>query len=316
MAHSGVVWGGAAAAILGIGAAAIAIVVGVTATPEAHVERYLQALAADDLSTAARLAGLEPEAALPLGDSGEPSILRIVSRAEQSGGRVVVTTEYGSNQDAAITAFTLVAAPALLGIIPQWSFGEPPVQRVEVGADQLDRVVVNELEVVTLAAGGTVTVTAFVPARLEVRLDDPFVQGSAATVRLDGSAAQPIVLSAIPTSRLLRAVTGELEQYLADCAAQEVLLPTGCAFGHEIEDRAIGRPIWQVVADPVAELSPGQDPGRWQLESVAALRLTVTVQSLFDGIVYELDEVITTVIRGDVVVGPEGPQVTIYAPSP
>jgi hypothetical protein len=307
-------WGGAAAALLGLGAASFALAAVATATPEAHVLRYLEALADDDLVAAARLAGVPDDAPLPLGDDGEPSIVRIIDRLDASAGTVRVLAEYGTEQNAVTAVFTLERAPAHLGLVPVWRFTRLPVETAAVGVDEHDRMSVNGRAVRTPGAGETVELAVFVPSLVTARVVEPHVQSEAVSRRVDGSAPVSIELQAEPTVLLHRVVERELEQFLLDCTEQRVLLPTGCPFGRVVSDRVIDPPTWQLVASPEVEIVPGRSPGLWGVVGDAEVRLTVQVQRLRDGRISELDETVRASISGEVAVTDEGPELTIYPP--
>lgn len=314
MTHEAWRWGGAAAALLGLGAASFALAAVVTATPEAHVLRYLDALADDDLVAAARLAGLPDDAPLPIGDDGEPDIVRIIERLETAGDEVRVLAEYGSAQDAVTAVFTLTPGPAHVGIVPVWQFARSPIATTAVEVDQHDRVSVNGHVVQTPEAGQSVDVTVFVPSLVTARVVEPHVQSAPVSLRVDGSSRVGIELEAEPTALLRRVVVSELEQFLVECTKQRVLLPTGCPFGRAVTERVVEPPVWQLVSSPDVEIVPGLTPGRWGVVGDAEVRLTVQVQRLRDGRLSDLDETVTASISGEVVLTDEGPELTIYPP--
>ena len=314
MRRAPLIWGGAAAALAGVGAGVLALLISATTTPEAHVERYLQALAADDLVTASRLAGLPEGAPTPLGDAGEPTIATVIGRIERAEGRVAIIAEYGGAADAATVILTLAPAEPLLGIVPQWSFASPPVRSLEVGVDQHDEFLVNDVRLAAAAAGETARVTGFVPSRLEIGIADPYVDGAPVTLRLTGSAPRVVMLEARPTPRLERGVLQEVEAFLADCVEQQVLQPAGCPFGRAIDDRVLGLPQWELVTDPVLTLAPGSTAGTWQVRALAEVGLRVSVQRLFDGRISEVDTTLTATVTGEVVMRDGMPRLTIAPP--
>ncbi len=307
-------WGGAAAAVLGLGAASFAVAVVVTVTPEAHVQRYLEALADDDLVSAARLAGIPDGDALPLGDDGEPSIVRIIERIDAPDGSARVLAEYGGDKDAVTAVFTLEPGPARWGIVPAWQFSRPPVATASVGVDQHDRVRVNGVVAQTPEAGEPVSFAVFVPSLVTARVVEPHVQAAPVSRRVDGSKVTSIELEAETTALLQRVVAVEVEQFLIDCTEQQVLLPTGCPFGRTVTERVVDLPRWNLVSGPDLEIVPGRAPGRWSVTGEADLRLTAHVQRLRDGRLSDLDETVTASLSGEVVLTVDGPRLTIYPP--
>lgn len=316
MRREPLIWGGAAVALAGLGVGVLAMVIASTATPEAHVERYLQALAADDLVTAARLAGLPEGSPTPLGDARTPSVLRIVDSAKREDGRVAVVAEYGRDRDAATVILTLARAEPLFGFVPQWRFTAPPVRTLEIGVNNHDEFLVNGLRLAASAAGETARVTAFVPALLEIGVVDPFVEASSVSFRLSRFAPNTVMLEATPTPRLERAVQQEVARFLASCVEQEVLQPGGCPFGREIDDRVLDRPQWKIVNDPVISLEPGGTPGAWEVRALAEIGLQVTVQRLFDGRISEVDTTLTAIVAGQVIVRDGVPRLMISPRAP
>ena len=300
--------------MLALGGASFATAAVATATPEAHVMRYLEALADDDLVGAAVLAGLPADRTMPLGDDGSPTVMRIVERVERTDSLAEVIAEYGTLDDLVTVRFVLAPAAAHFGIVPVWQFEQPPVAAVEVGVDHHDRLTINGGPVQTGAAADAVSVSVFVPSRVTATLADPFVRADAVSVRVDGGAPVAITLEARPTPALERAVLGELDAFISGCTAQQVLLPTGCPFGRTITDRVVGRPHWQLDSDVTVTIVAGDQAGRWSVIATADVRLVATVQRLRDGVVSELDDVITATITGDIVLPPDGPLLTIYSP--
>lgn len=314
MTRAPLVWGGAAAAIIGLGGLALGLAIATTATPADHVQRYLDALARDDLVAAAQLAGLEPPTAMPLGDEGEPSIHRIVSTEPAPDGTVTVVAEYGAGADAVRVPFRLEPAPPTFGFVPRWAFVDPPVARLSIAADQHDQFAANGRSVIAPGAGEPVSVAAFMPARVTVRITDPLLRAEPVTVRVGAEGSAAIELVVMPSERFTRIVEREIEHLLDDCAEQPVLQPTGCPFGITIVDRVTTPPVWQLESAPDVIVEPGDAPGVWLVRGTGAVRLTVSVQRLFDGTVAERDEQVGYIVRGDVVLGPDGPVLTVYPP--
>lgn len=307
-------WGGGAAAIVALGAVSLGVALATTAGPEHHVQRYLDALARDDLITAARFAGLEADDALPIGDEGEPSILRIVATRPGDDGTVAVDADYGAATDAERVTFRLEPAPPTFGVIPAWRFVDPPIAALEVGVDQHDAVVVGAERVLTAEPGATATAAVFVPARVTVRLAEPLLAADAVVLRATGD--ERVMLAASPSPALERAAGQLLDELLAGCAEQAVLKPAGCPFGITIDDRVTAGPAWAIVEVQPAELLVGDQAGTWRLRAEGVAEATVTVQRLFDGIVRERTETSTFRVEGTVRLAGGDPQLTLDPPRP
>ena len=314
MTRAMLIGGGAVAALLGFGALAFAILLATSATPAAHVQRYLDALARDDLVAVAQLAGLEPPIAMPVGDDGEPSIHRIVSSVDAGNGTVAVTAEYGDETDAALVTFTLQPAPPTLGLVPAWGFSTPPVGTLIVTADQHDVIAVNGQSVVAAAAGEPVAVIVFVPARVSVRVDKPLLTAPTQSARVgvvDGTTTMTLAVE--PADRLQRTVQREVERLLAECAEQAVLQPTGCPFGISIVDRVVDPPEWRLDELDSVTIEPGNRAGVWSLRSEGSVQLIVDVQRLFDGTITSRDDLIGFIVRGELTIVDRQPQIRLFS---
>jgi len=297
----------------GMVGAVLAAVVIVAETPEAHVDRYLAALASDDLLAAGQLAGLEAGTPLPLGDEGTPTTVRVVTSQERGEGRVAVTAVYGGETDTATVIFLLEPDARLLGVIPQWRFVAPPVARIPVGIDQHDRVRVAGRTVTTAGPGATTEVAAFIPARVSVTNAEPFLEAPSRVIRPRAVEAAPVILQGQPSERLVREVRRQVTTLLDECAEQTVLQPAGCPFGRVIDDdRVLDRPEWQRVDEPRVGLSRTANAGRFSLDASATMQIEADVQSLFDGSITRLVDEVPAEMLGIVVLGPDGPAVTIY----
>lgn len=322
MTRARLVWGGAAAAILGLGAVGVAAALALTAGPEHHVQRYLDALARDDIETAARLAGLADDAPVPVGDEGEASIRRIIATEPRADGSVAVTAEYGDDGDAVRTTFLLEAAPPTVGVIPAWQFVDPPVTALVVGVDQHDALVVGPVAVTAPGPGEVARVTVLVPSRVTVRLAEPLLVAEPVTLRATGaagsagSAEAPVLLSAEPSPVLVRDVGRRLDALLADCAAQPVLKPAGCPFGVEVDDRVTEPPVWRIDERGPVTLLPGDRAGEWRLRADGAATVALTVQRLFDGRVSEREQQTAFTVEGAVLLSGGQPVLQLDPPRP
>ncbi|MEN9620994.1 MAG: hypothetical protein RL499_1187 [Actinomycetota bacterium] len=314
MTRAARVGGGAVAALLALAGLSFGILLSTSATPAAHVQRYLDALARDDLVAAAQLAGLEPPTAMPVGDEGEPSIHRVISSADRGDGTVAVTIEYGDETDAVQATFTLEPAPPTFGVVPAWAFVEPPVMSLEVAADRHNVIAVNAESVVAAAAGEPVAVSVFVPARVTVRLDEPLLSAEPQSVRVGGEdGVTAITLAVTPAERLQRVVDRGVESLMQECAEQAVLQPTGCPFGVVITDRVVDAPQWRLDSLDELSIEPGEQPEVWKIRGEGSVQLVVEAQRLFDGTISTRDETLAFIVRGEVTIVDREPVIRLYA---
>ena len=117
------------------------------------------------------------------------------------------------------------------------------------------------------------------------------------------TAAPQLIVAVTPGSQLtatidvqandhfVEQVQAKVDDYLDECATQEVLFPTGCPFGQAIENRVISTPEWSIVEYPEVQVEPGEEFDTWTVPTASGTaHLVVDVQSLFDGSVSTFDE--------------------------
>ena len=100
-------------------------------------------------------------------------------------------------------------------------------------------------------------------------------------------------------------VQKQLDDFLDDCVTQTVLQPTGCPFGYQTGNRLVGEPTWSLVAYPEISIVAG-DTGWVVRNAVATVELTGELQSLYDGTITPLDEMIDANINLDITIAPDG----------
>jgi hypothetical protein len=313
-------WGGLLAAAILTAIVAIAGVVGTVTSPERAVRDYLRALAADDLTTVAALAGLDAEhleriGGMPQGDAGRPDVIEITSVREAGADARVVTARYGERGvDVVEVSFTLEPAP--LGPFTRWRLSAPPLAEITIEANHHRRVTVNGQERQLAADGSGIRLLGFIPSRVEARIDEPYLSSTPEQVRLTriGAVAEPLAVRVEPSARLQKLVDQEISAFLEACVAQTVLQPTGCPFGLVVTDRVLDRPQWRVSVPAVTVLGVGSRPGVWAIESIATVRVAVRVQRLLDGVIERRDEPVPVVVRGTVALGEGEATITIAPP--
>ena len=98
----------------------------------------------------------------------------------------------------------------------------------------------------------------------------------------------------------------KVDEFLEDqCASQKVLQPAGCPFGVVIDDRVVGEPTWTIASSPEVALVPGE--GKFEMPATPGVaRITVEVQSLFDGTFSTLEQDEGFTLALDATVRPDG----------
>ena len=112
------------------------------------------------------------------------------------------------------------------------------------------------------------------------------------TTTLDGPrAAAAVVVDVEANATFTSDVQSEVNKFLDTCVTQVVLQPTGCPFGYQTGNRLVGEPAWSVLDYPVVSVVAGET-GWVVRNAVAKVELTGQLQSLFDGSISPLDEII------------------------
>ncbi len=96
-----------------------------------------------------------------------------------------------------------------------------------------------------------------------------------------------------------------MEEFLTACATQDVLLPTACPFGYQVEDRIVSPPVWAIAQQPTVTVTP--DGAGWKIpETEATAHIEVDIRSLFDGSIRHVSEDVPFLITGTITVLPDG----------
>jgi hypothetical protein len=254
-----------------------------------HVTSYLRALEAEDYGLAATRAGLsEAPAAYPLPGSGIENP-RVVGTAALESGEIVVQADYEMLGTTQSTVFVVEATEPVLYFFNQWVFTRTPTARIELAVIGDNRVVVNTRELSVTRLGVPPRISVLVPGHYEASLETDWLTAGPTEVTLtEAGSTTPLRVLMKPTTRLVDTTTEAVEEFLDDCVDQKVLQPVGCPFGVTIDNRVVGSPEWEIVDYPDVGLTLAGDRASWTMranEGVA--RVTIQVQSLFDGTVSE-----------------------------
>ena len=278
------------------------------------VERYLGAIADDDIATASTTPGValdaEELAALGLPENvstamfrsevieAGPEDIRIVSDVTNPDGTHSVTASYRLDVSIVETTFDVRPLAPLYGVLARWEFAVSPVAVIDVTAAHNPLFTVGSL---TLDARATKTgdgLTAFTqvtpylaiaPAVYEFGYTSTLLEAVPTAVPVEPNARSAVTVDSVPTATFVERVQIQVDDYLNTCTTQPVLQPAGCPFGTEIDDRVVSEPVWSMVSIPVVTLAPGESAFEMPpTEGVA--HISVQVQSLFDGEISQLEE--------------------------
>ncbi len=271
------------------------------------VERYLTAIAEDDIATASTTPGVALDAAelaalgVPANVSTAmfrsdvievgPEDVRIVRDVENDDGSHSVTASYRLETAIVETTFDVRPLAPLYGLLNRWEFAVSPIAVIDVTAAHSPLFTVGSLELDTratktgddLAAFTQVTpYLAIAPAVYEFGYRSTLLEAVPVELPVEPSSRAAVTVDAIPTATFVERVQAKVDDYLQSCTTQPVLKPAGCPFGIDIDDRVVSDPVWTMVSNPVVTLAAGETAFEMPpTEGVA--HISVEVQSLFDG---------------------------------
>ncbi|WP_104169826.1 hypothetical protein [Cryobacterium sp. M23] len=293
------------------------------------VGQYLDALARKDTAGALLLPGVRPTAAeleaaaLPkdLPDTllrnsvlGELTDIRLTADDESADGRHTVDYEFRLNGTPAAMTFQVESAGTFFGVFDSWRFTTSPLAVLRVNVLHQATFSVNRLTLDTrahAADGAPETFSnqaaylAFAPALYSFEHSSTLLDAASQTVPVVASGVTDVTVDAQPNAQFIGQVQAELDRFLDDCTTQQVLQPTNCPFGIEINDRVRDDPIWSIAQYPPVTLVAGDSTFEMP-DTEGQAHIVVEVQSLFDGDVEVRDEDVAFAVAISVTVNPDG----------
>lgn len=242
------------------------------------------------------------------------SDIEVVSQQQQPNGTYLVKISYLADGVAGESVFSVVQQ-GWIGVVPNWSFARSPLAMLDLTVEGSLLFDVNgfELDARQLVSdpdsyvpGKKLAMLVFAPGAYNVSVDTNI--SSAPNQKLlaqEPGAAISTNLSATPTDQFKEQVKESLDSFLNDCAAQEVLQPSGCPFGYHIRNRVETPPQWTITEFPQLELNSAG--GFWHIKSAdAQARLQLQIRMIEDGSLVDVDEQVPFTVSGRVVLGPDG----------
>ncbi|MCR2815568.1 hypothetical protein [Microbacterium jiangjiandongii] len=297
-------------------------------SPSAFVTRYLAMLsegrAADALAVPGVVVDSAELEAAGLPTTASEALLRRAALAQLTDVRAVaeetrdgvshVTVEYSAGPYPGKTTFE-VERDGWIGVAPAWRFGESPLAVIDLTVHGAMEFTVNGFEIDKRQVSpdgaeadptASVPLLVFSPGVYSVSVDTAMSATPGVAVLSDSPATGiPIELQAEPTEQFIGVVQERVDQFLADCAAQQVLQPAGCPFGYTVRNRITELPEWSIPQPPQVALEP--NGAGWKIPVTGAVaHIDVEVQSLFDGSVWEVAEDVPFQLTGDITVLPDG----------
>ena len=298
-------------------------------SPTAFVLDYLHLLADGRATDALRLPGVSASstelaaAKLPADASG--ALLRgnalshltdvePVSETTDAEGTTTVTVTYRVGGHSGTTTFE-VERDDDGALLPRWRFAESPLAVIELevrGSMQFEvnGFSVDKRQVSSDGAGADplepLPLLAFSPGLYSITVDTAATTSPGVAVLSDTPLAEiPVSFQAEPTDKFIGVVQQEVDDFLAQCATQKVLQPTGCPFGYYVRNRIVEPPTWKIEENPVVTLEP--DGAGWAITRTQAVaKINVQIRSIFDGSVYDVEELVPFFLTGKITILPDG----------
>lgn len=307
-------WVGLAMLVVGAFLAALG---GLNATiygASSFVERYLEAIADDDIAAAASTPGVALDQAeleafgLPADIStamlrsgvvaAGPEDVRIVSDVANADGSHSVTASYRLDTEIAESTFLVRPINPLYGVLHRWQFADSPIAVIDVTAAHNPLFTVGDLTLDTRANKTGDELAAFnqmapylaiAPAAYVFEYDSTLLEAADVSVVAGAADQVPVTVDAQPTAAFVERVQLKVDEYLAGCTEQPVLQPAGCPFGIEVDDRVTSEPQWTIVSTPQVTLTASETSFDMPpTEGVA--HISVEAQDLFDGHFYTIEQ--------------------------
>lgn len=307
--------------------------------PTAFVQRYLALLAEGHAADALRIPGVSLDHSA-LGDADVPAnasdaLLRqaalttlddvTVTGERPDGSATLVSVSYRAGGHEGTSTFR-VEQDGWTGVVPSWRFAQSPLAVMSLTLHGSEQFTVNGFEIDRrqVAPGGAsapmsdpVPLLVFSPGLYSVKVDTAMAATPGVSMLADAPLATVAVdVQARPTPAFVQVVQKRVNDFLTQCAAQQVLQPTGCPFALPVRNRITAPPVWSITEMPVVSVEPNGDG--WRIPPAAATaHIVVEVQSLYDGSVSEVDEDVDFRIDGTIDILPDGSaSISVGSPDP
>lgn len=307
-------------------------------SPAAFVEHYLDLLSTGHAADALLVAGVaidrsEMQAAgLPknasealLRQSALSTLTDVQVRSERTDGDITeVTVDYRAGGYPGTTTFQ-VTGDGHIGLLPAWRFARSPLAVVDLTLHGSMTFQVNgfRLDKRQVALAGSevdpadaVPMLMFTPGLYSVRVDTPISYSPGVAVLSDAPMKKvPVEVQTEPTDKFIDTVQSRVDDFLDQCATQQVLQPTGCPFGYVVRNRIDSPPTWSMVKEPKITIVPKDED--WAIpETSGVAHIVVDIRSIYDGSVHHVDQDVPFRMVGTIGISPSGAaSIQIASPS-
>ncbi|MFD5226025.1 hypothetical protein ACFWHT_10440 [Microbacterium sp. NPDC058342] len=298
--------------------------------PSAFVQRYLDLLSSGQAADALRVPGvsvdLSAEQDGAIDSVASEALLRTaalgpltdyeVTAEKHEDGVYIVSTDYRASGVEGTSTFSVVQ-DGWVGVVPNWRFERSPLAEIDLTVRGADVFSVNGFEIDRRQVSpdgaaaeplDSLHLLVFTPGAYSVTVDTPIAATPGVRVLADTALARtPVDVQAMPTEEFTGIVQQKVEEFLTTCAGQEVLLPTACPFGLEVQNRLAdgSLPRWSIVTQPTVSVQP--DGAHWVIPPTEAVaHIDVKIMSLFDGSVHEVSEDVPFEVDGTIRILPDG----------
>lgn len=292
------------------------------------VRQYLDALARHDTIAALALPGVRPTGKQLTAAGSPPDLpqtllqasvlgtltdLHLTADTESAPGVHSVTYEFRLDGAQASMTFAVAHTGTFAGVFDSWRFSTSPLTVLRVTVLHESTFTVNGLSLDTRAhaQGPSAAFShradylAFAPAVYSFAHHSALLASAETKVPVTISGTTDVTVDAEPTEVFIKKVQTELNRFLDDCATEQVLHPSDCPFGIDIDDRVQELPAWSIAEYPLVTLLAGNTEFEMP-DTAGRAHIVVEVQSLFDGEVFTRDEDVPFSIGLDVQINPDG----------
>jgi hypothetical protein len=308
-------WVGLAVAVAVAFAIAVTVLNATVYSASGFVRGYLDALDAGDTTSALAFAGIQPtdragDALLTVPETGLLGGIAVVADTPAAGGSHLVTTSFRDPAGRAHrTEFTVRPEGRFGGLFTRWIFATAPTASLDVTPLHDARFTANGVQIASENAGLATRYSVLAPAVVALAHDSTYLTAPKKTVvsaSVGGVATATVTVAPRPT--FTEKVRQDVSKYLrTSCVPQRVLLPAGCPFGQQVDDRLTSSPTWTMAAYPPVRLTATATSGVWRVSGAAGrAHLRVGAQSLYDGHEYTIDEDVPFTIAYVVTIGADG----------
>jgi hypothetical protein len=297
-------------------------------SPSAFVQHYLSLLSTGHAADALRVPGVAidrselQKAGLPknssealLRQAALSTLTDVHIDAEQADGdTIAVTASYKAGRYAGTTTFS-IAQDGWSGFVPTWRFERSPLAVIDLSVHGSMSYQVNDFRLdkrqVALAGSSVdpsdpVPMLVFSPGLYSVRVDTAISYSSGVAVLSDAPMKNvPVDVQTKPTDKFIAVVQDRVDDFLDQCATQQVLQPTGCPFGYVVNNLITAPPQWSIAAAPKVKVVPKGEG--WAIpQTTGDAHIVVDIQSIYDGSITHIDEDVPFTMVGTIDIGADG----------